>query len=150
MAVRYVTLTDQLYFEDVGEGMVIPTLEKRPGLRQLVMYAGASEDYYEVHYDPDFARTQGLADAIVQGALKSGFLGQLLTDWIGDRGRIRKLEVQYRGMDIQGEPIYCKGRVIRKFQDEGQNLVECEVSTENPTGDRTTRGTALVSLPSRS
>ncbi len=54
--------------------MAVPTLEKRPGLRQLVMYAGASEDYYEVHYDRDFARTQGLPDAIVHGALKSGFL----------------------------------------------------------------------------
>ena len=150
MAVRYVTLTDQLYFEDVSEGMAIQTLEKRPGLRQLVMYAGASEDYYEVHYDRDFAKTHGLPDAIVHGALKSGFLGQLLTDWIGDRGRIRKLEVQYRGMDIQGEAIDCKGRVTRRFQEDGQDLVECEVWTENPSGDRTTRGTALVSLPSSS
>ena len=130
--------------------MDIPTLEKRPGLRQLVMYAGASEDYYEVHYDRDFARSEGLPDAIVHGALKSGFLGQLLTDWIGDRGRIRKLEVQYRGMDVQGKPIYCKGRVTRRYQDGGQYLVECEVWTENGRGSKTTPGTALVALPSRS
>ena len=139
----------QLYYEDVWEGMIIPMLKKRPDLKQLVMYAGASEDYYEVHYDQTFARTQGLPDAIVHGALKSGFLGQMLTDWIGDRGRIIKLEVQYRDMDVQGEPIYCKGTVTRRFRKDGQNLVECNVWTENPRGDRTTPGTALVELPSR-
>ena len=139
----------QLHYEDVREGMAIPTLEKRPGLKQLVMYAGASEDYYEVHYDQVFARTQGLPDAIVHGALKSGFLGQMLTDWIGDRGRIIKFEVQYRGMDVQGEAIFCKGIVTRRFQDGGQDLVECDVWTVDSRGKRTTLGTALVELPTR-
>ena len=59
------------------------------------------------------------------------------------------MEVQYRGIDVQGEPIYCKGMVIRRFQEDGQNLVECDVWTENPRGDRTTPGTALVKLPTR-
>ena len=144
------TLPDQLYYEDIREGMAIPKLEKRPGLRELVMYAGASEDYYEVHYDTDFARSEGLPDAIVHGALKSGFLGQLLTDWIGDQGRLRKLEVQYRGMDIHGEPIYCMGKVTRKYEEGGDYFVECEIWTENASGVKTSPGTALVTLPSRS
>ena len=143
-------MADRLYYEDITEGEALPTLEKTPSTRQLAMYAGASGDYYEIHYDQEFAKARGLPSVIVHGALKSGFLGQLLTDWIGDRGRIRKLEVQYRGMDIQGEAIDCKGRVTRRFQEDGQDLVECEVWTENPSGDRTTRGTALVSLPSSS
>ena len=59
------------------------------------MYAGASGDYYEVHYDKDFATERGLPGIIVHGALKSGFIGQMLSDWAGAEGSIKKLEIQY-------------------------------------------------------
>ncbi len=45
----------QVFYEDVEVGMEIPPLVKTPSTRQLVMWAGASGDYYEIHYDKDFA-----------------------------------------------------------------------------------------------
>ena len=111
------------------------------------MYAGASEDYYEVHYDQAFARTQGLPDAIVHGALKSGFLGQLLTDWIGEFGTLRKLACQYRAMDFPDDTLTCKGVVTRKYQDDGRRLVDCDIWLENGNGEKTTPGSATVELP---
>ena len=137
----------QISFEDIREGMELPTLEKRPPTRQLVMYAGASGDYYEVHYDQRFAHSRGLPNVIVHGALKSAFLCQLLTDWIGEHGTLRRLSVQYRGMDMPGEPLYCRGVVTRKYVERGEHLVECHIWTENNSGEKTTRGTALVALP---
>ncbi len=44
-------MSEQLHYEDVHEGTPLPTLEKTPTTRQLVMYAGASGDFYEIHYD---------------------------------------------------------------------------------------------------
>ena len=49
-------MAEQLHFEDVGEGMELPILEKNPTTQQLVMYAGASGDFYPIHYDQEFAR----------------------------------------------------------------------------------------------
>lgn len=141
------TLTGQLYDEDVHVGMTIPTLEKRPDLQQLVMYASASEDYHEIHYDLDFARKQGFPKPIVQGALKSGFLAQLITDWVGDLGRLWKLEIQYRKPDFHGEPMYCMGKVISKYIDGDRYLVECDVWIENSSGEKTVFGTAIVGIP---
>tara|TARA_Y100000588_G_scaffold383675_1_gene473494 strand:- start:4382 stop:4831 length:450 start_codon:yes stop_codon:yes gene_type:complete len=141
------TLTGQLYDEDVQVGMTIPTLEKRPDLQQLVMYASASEDYHEIHYDQDFARKQGFPKPIVQGALKSGFLAQLITDWVGDGGRLWKLEIQYRKPDFHGEPMYCMGKVISKYVDGDHYLVECDVWIENSSGEKTVFGTAIVGIP---
>ena len=95
------------------------------------MYAGASGDYYEVHYDKEFAVERGLPGIIVHGALKSGFIGQMLSDWAGVEGSIKKLETQYRGMDIVGEQIYCKGTIVSKNIIDGEGIVECEIWTEN-------------------
>lgn len=140
-------MSDQPYFEDIQEGMALPALEKRPTTRQLVMYAGASNDYYEIHYDAEFARERGLDKVIVHGALKSAFLGQLITDWTGERGTLKKLAVQYRGMDVPGDRLTCMGTVTKKRVDEGKGIVECDIWIENGSGQRTTRGTAVVALP---
>ena len=98
-------MNNQLYFEDVKIGTELPILEKTPTTQQLVMYAGASGDFYQIHYDQDFARDNGLPNVIIHGALKNAFLGQLLTDWIGQRGSIKKLAVEYRGMDMPGSKV---------------------------------------------
>ena len=56
-----------------------------PTTMQLVKYAGASGDYYQIHYDKDFALASGLPGVIVQGWLALAFLGQLVTDWMEKR-----------------------------------------------------------------
>ncbi len=142
-------MSDVLYWEDVEEGAEVSPLEKHPTTQQLVMYAGASGDFYQIHYDNDFAKNNGLPGIIVHGALKNAFLSQLMTDWIGEQGTLRKLSCQYRGMDIPGDVLTCKGTVTRKYQESGQNLVDCDIWLENGKGETTTPGTATVQLPSR-
>ena len=139
----------QLQWQDVEEGMEVPTLVKNPTTRQLVRYAGASGDFYEIHYDKDFAIGNNLPGPILHGALKNAFLGQLVTDWIGEGGTLRRLTCQYRGMDEPGKPLYCKGKVTRKYMDDGRYLVDCEIWVENGEGQTTTPGSATVELPSR-
>lgn len=79
-------MAEQPYYEDIEEDTELPCLSKHPTTRQLVKWAGASGDYYEVHYDKDFAQSKGLPGVIIQGRLKAAFLGQLMTDWIGEQG----------------------------------------------------------------
>src|ERR1700741_5389849 len=89
----------QIYFEDVEPGSEIPPLEKNPTTQQLVKYAGASGDFYQIHYDKDFALKNQRAGVILHGSFKNAFLGQLMTDFAGERGWLRKLSVQYPGKD---------------------------------------------------
>ncbi len=139
----------QLYFEDVEIGAEIPPLEKKPTTEQLVRYAGASGDFYPIHYDKDFAQASGLPGVILHGALKNAFLGQLVTDWIGEMGTLKRLTCQYRGMDFPGQTLTCKGKITKKYERDGQFFLDCQVWLENPQGEMNTRGTAVVTLPSR-
>ena len=142
-------MPDQVFWEDITEGMELPSLVKHPTTRQLVQYAGASGDFYEIHYDKDFAQDSGLDGVIIHGALKSAFLGQLMTDWAGPLGNLKRLTCQYRGMDHPGQPITAKGTVTRKYRDGERALVDCDIRLENPQGEVTTPGSATVELPSR-
>ena len=140
---------NQVFWEDVQEGMEMPALVKNPTTRQLVQYAGASGDFYEIHYDKDFAQSTGLPGPIIHGALKNAFLAQLVTDWIGERGTLKKLSCQYRGMDVPGDTLLCKGTVTRKYMQDGQPTVDCEIWLENSKGEHTSPGSVTVILPSR-
>jgi len=142
-------MAGQIFYEDVEAGQEIPPLVKHPTTRQLVKWAGASGDFYEIHYDKDFAQAQGLKGVIVHGWLTFSFLGQLLTDWMGEDGRLKKFGVSYRGMNFPGEDIALKGKITRKYITDGEHLVELEIWAENPRGERTTPGRATVALPSR-
>src|SRR6202171_6721794 len=98
----------QTYFEDVEVGSSIPPLEKDPTTQQLVKYARASGDFYQIHYDKDFALNNNLPGVIWHGALKNAFLGQMMTDFAGHEGWLRKLGVPYRGMDQPGSKVVCQ------------------------------------------
>ncbi len=140
-------MADQMVWDAVTEGLELGPVVRHPSTQQLVKYAGASGDYYQIHYDKEFAQGTGLEDVILHGALKNAFLGSLVTDWMGPHGNLRRLSCQYRGMDIPGRPITARGVVTSKHEDDGEYLVDCEIWLENEEGQRTTPGRATVSLP---
>ena len=125
-----------------AEGEELAELVKHPTTRQLVQYAGASGDFYEIHYDQDFARGVNLPGVILHGLLKAGYLGQLHTDRIGDRGTLKSFEVSYRGIDVPDKPYRCRGRITKV---DGKD-VELEVWGEDENGQKTTLGSATVQL----
>jgi acyl dehydratase len=142
-------MAEQLHWEDVAEGTQVAPLGKNATRQQLVKYAGASGDFYQIHYDKDFALDNGLPGQIIHGALKSAWLGQLLSEWIGEEGSIKSYGCSYRGMDVPDEDLVCTGTVTKKYVEGDEHLVACDIWVENSKGDKTTPGTAVVALPSK-
>lgn len=141
----------QVYYDDVQVGDSLPDLVKQPTTRQLVKYAGASGDYYEIHYDHHFAMRSGLQDGvIVHGLLTAGWLAQMMTDWLPSPLALKKFGVSYRSMARPGDTITCTGTIVSKYDKDGEHLVDCDLSAENQRGEKCAIGTATVSLSTRS
>jgi hypothetical protein len=151
----------QIFWENVTVGQEIPPLTKIATTLELVKWAGAYGDYNPLHYDNDFAisfmKTSGV---IVHGTLKRQWLIQMMTDWIGTEGWLKRIQTQFRAMDYprrmknlgaphDGESWQCKGRVTGKSKNDSGNTVECDIWLENGKGEITTMGTATVLLPTR-
>jgi hypothetical protein len=150
----------QLYYEDVQVGQEVTTLPKVASSVMLVKWAGGYGDFNPLHFEDDFAKAMFVGTPIVHGALKRAWLVNLMTDWIGDEGTLKKLSCQYRGMDYprkmatmtepkDGETWQCKGIVKKMHVENGENLVDCEIWVENGKGEKTTPGSAVVALPSK-
>ena len=140
---------DGPWFEDVAVGDALPPVVRHPSYMDLVVYAGASRDYFEIHHDRDAARSAGHPDVIVQGSLKGAWVGQVATGWMGRFGRLRLFEIQYRGVDIADRTVTARGRVRRTWVEDDEGRVDLELWLENEAGERTVRGSAVVALPRR-
>lgn len=129
-------------------GAELPSLRKTFDRSQLVKYAAGSGDFNPLHFDPDFPRARELGDNIVHGRLKYAALGQLVAEWLGHAGFIRRISASYGGTDRRGEPIICRGRVAEIRSEADRQLVIVELWTESCDGRRTTEGSAEVVLQS--
>jgi len=142
-------VTKQIFFEEVVVGQPLLTLIKHPTPRQLVMWAGASGEFSEMHYDKDFALSKGFPGIIVHGMLMTSFLTQLLTDWMGEWGTLKRIKTANRQFVLVDQDIICKGKVTNKYVQKSEHYVECELWAENETGEKCVTAVALVTLPER-
>ena len=133
-------------WESIQEGDELPELHKRPGVTQLVKYAAGSGDFNPLHHDRDFPQVAMIGGLLVHGRFKYAALGELVSNWLCHKGHIKSLSCQYRGMDMPDNDILCRGKVSKKWEDEGEKLAELKVWTENAEGKKTTPGTAVVSF----
>lgn len=123
-------------------GGELPARTVAVSLRQLVRYAGASGDFYQMHYDLDFARALGHRDLAVHGLLKAALLGRLVRDWLRPGDRLLSLETSYRGLDFRDEPMTLHGHVAGV----ADGVATLDLRIESANGDVSTFGTARVEL----
>jgi len=135
-----------LRWDDVKEGQALPEIHKAPGVTQLVKYAAGSGDFNPLHHDYAFPQAKQIGSIIVHGRFKYAALGEVVSNWLGHAGRIRTLSCQYRGMDMPDKQLVCGGVVKRKWQENGEKLVELTLWTKNAEGKDTTPGSAVVAL----
>lgn len=131
----------------VAVGDRLPSIAKQPTTRQLVMFAGASRDFYEIHYDSAVAVELGLPGVIVHGYLKMAWLGELVSAWAGPDAFVRRVDVSFRGMDLPGDEYRLEGEVTAISPGDRETTVELAIWGAGPAETRTTIGTASVQLP---
>ncbi len=110
---------------------------------------GAQDSAARGHTEGKMAREVGMPGGYDVGTQRISWLGQLLSNWMGDDGFVRKLSVSLRRPNIFGDVSWCRGRVVDKRVEEGVHVVDLELAVVNQLDETTATGTAVVALPSR-
>ena len=100
-----------------------------------------------VHWDREFAQEVGVPGAYDFGPERIAWLGHLVTDWMGDDGFLKRLNVQVRGHNVVGDATWCRGEVVRTEVVDGEGQVECSVRCVNQHDRTSALGAATVVLP---
>ena len=110
---------------------------------------GAQDSAARGHTEGKMAREVGMPGGYDVGTQRISWLGQLLSNWMGDDGFVHKLSVSLRRPNIFGDVSWCRGRVVDKRVEEGVHVVDLELAVINQLDETTATGTAVVALPSR-
>jgi|KBSSwiStaDraftv2_1062776.scaffolds.fasta_scaffold2897910_1 hydroxyacyl-ACP dehydratase HTD2-like protein with hotdog domain len=135
----------QRYLEDVETGQDLGPMTKNASRAQLFVFSAATNNPHRIHYDRDYAATEGHPDVLVHGPLQGAWLSQFVVDWAGPAGRLLNLSWQNRARAFPERDLIFRGRVTAIEGDE----IALDVWEEDDTGAVLMPGSARVRLPRR-
>ncbi len=123
-------------FAEVEVGTELPAQEFQLKRDNLVRYAGASGDFNIIHWNERVAKSVGLPNVIAHGMLTMATAGRVVTDWVGDPGKVVSYGVRFSSPvvvedDDQGATLSVSG-VVEEKNDDGTVVVGLTVTV----GDR--------------
>jgi len=143
-------MKDQVFFEDVIVGQQIPSLEKKVTTINILMYVSAVWLIDRIHFDQPYAiQRRGLPDVVAPGNMAGDYYAQLLSDWAGEKGEVRKTSFQFRNFMVPGDVLTCGGKVVNKYVGGGKGRVELELWIINQGNVNCVPGKGVVELPMR-
>ena len=141
----------KVYFEDVAEGMDIPSVTYGPMDRHAyIPIAFILRDPNPLHLDRGYAHERDLPDVVQQGPLNETFLYRFVTDWLHDPWDLRRTKVLFVGNAFPDDMLTCRGAITRTYRsDDGEPRVDCHIWQENQHGERILSGEATFTLPEK-
>jgi acyl dehydratase len=110
----------------------------------------ALEPVYSVHYNDYAAHLQGAQTAYDVGIQRTCWQIHSLTHWMGDAGRLKSANSQYRAHVYLSDVVRLGGRVdVKEVDADGDHIVRITTWANNQRGQNVMPGKAVVALPSR-
>lgn len=116
--------------------------------KQLVRYAGASDDYNPIHYDEQYAADAGLGGVIAHGMLTMAFMARAASDWAGPAGQVRRIAARFTAPVRPGDAVHVAAVVTALGGAEAPDEVQCRLDAD-VAGRAVASGEATLRLPRR-
>jgi hydroxyacyl-ACP dehydratase HTD2-like protein with hotdog domain len=139
----------QRFFEDVEVGAVVPPLVNTPTAVTLFRFSAVTWNAHRIHYDREYAQTEGHPGVLVQAHMHGAWLTRMLTDWMGPRGRLLSIEWKNRRRAMPSDVLTCTGAVTGKLREGGTGKLHLDITETNQNGEVCASGKAQVALPLR-
>lgn len=131
-------------------GLVLQSAQRHPGHYFRSQDAGGGIEYTGIgHHRTTSARQVGAPAAYDYGPARMAWLTTLVTNWMGDAAFLKRVRGEMRRFNLVGDTTWCKGKVTRKYVQDGNALADLEIWAENQRGEISAPGLATVMLPSR-
>ena len=140
----------EIYFEDLELGDEIGPVRREVTDEQVRQFVGiwGREDRPNRFTSAEVAKSEGLPNAIVPGAMNIALMSQLITGW-SSTAALRKLDVVFRGLVPHHQPLTLKGLITDKELVDGVPRLEVDIVMEDEEGTPLVIGKATVSISER-
>ena len=128
---------------NVAVGDTLPEQFHTPDNVQLMFYNAALWNGHRIHFDEPYAKeVEGYPGLVIAGPLLGDWLNQVVELWLGEKGRLTKIEYSNRVASYVGETLTAGGNVTAV---EG-NTITIDVYIKNGDGDVIAPGVATAEI----
>ena len=128
---------------NVAIGDALPEQLHAPDNVQLMLYNAALWNGHRIHFDEPYAKeVEGYPGLVIAGPLLGDWLNQVVELWLGEKGRLTKIEYSNRVASYVGETLTAGGNVTAV---EG-NTITIDVYIKNGDGDVIAPGVATAEI----
>jgi len=99
------------------------------------------------HEDPNLTRQRGMPAPFDNGIMRFAWVAPLITNWMGDRGFLSRLQLTIHAPVLYGDTNWYAGTVVERTVDGDAARVRIRVTGTNQLGAVTSSGEAEVRLP---
>jgi len=125
----------QIKWEEVGEGHAFQPWERGGlGIELFQQYGEASGDGNPMHTDEEYAQDLGYPTVFAQGMLIMAFAAKYVTDLAG-AGTIKRIWSKFKKQTWPGETLRFTATVRKKYQEDGEKLLDLDVIGANTEGE---------------
>lgn len=119
---------------------------RRTGYPEWNRFAAVNDEFVPIHMDDEEGRRAGYPGSIAMGRLLWSYAHRMLRDW-QPGGRVATLSLQFRGPVLRDAPFDVRATVSGVREQEGERLIDVELSIEDEAGTVLAPGTATVAVP---
>lgn len=132
-------------------GQALPSIERTITLPDMVAYAGATWDWYGLHYDPEFVAAAKVPAPVVDGQVFGAYFVELCQDAFGPQSFVRELSFTFRNLMFAGETVRIEGIIAeldqrRAVVDLVATILESKFGPERPAA-QPARAVVLLGTP---
>lgn len=134
----------------LAHGVALREYQKHPAWAYRDPDSESLEPIYSVHYNANAARGAGLPYPYDIGTQRHCWLIQMLTNWMGDDGWLKRCYARYTGFVFFSDAVWIQGTLTKKYIDEsGEHCVDIATVAKNQRGEEVMPGESTIILPSR-
>ena len=123
-------------------------VHKHPGLGIKNAF-GIPDCPERVHWENEFATRVGAPGAYDYGPERCSWMTHQLTNWMGDAGFLAKASCKIRRHNPEGDTLFIRAHVARKFRDAAGAYVEIAQEARNQDDEQSVVGSGVVRLPTK-
>lgn len=130
---------------DVGTS--ITPYRVRTSTVQLFRFSAVTWNAHRIHFDQEYARSEGYPAVLVQSHLHGCFLVNAVLAWAGPAARLRAFRWENRRIAVAGDVLTVTGAVTAVDEDGDERVIEIDLEERDQHGSLCAPAQAVVVVP---
>ena len=134
---------------DIGAlkvGDTIPEWSREGTLHHWNRFASVNYEFADHHMDDEAGRHEGFAGAFIMAPFSHAYLHALLREWMGEQGRIIKIDMRLKNPLFRGRTLTAGGEITELRPEGDETIVELRIWQTDDQDNALGVGTATVAV----